>query len=598
MTTIVETGSASAVAEQAEQTEQQANPAEQAPTRLSWRQRIERLFRFAVPVATCLVVAGVVLRFVATSQLWLDETLSVNISRLAVGQIPDALRHDGAPPLYYFLLHFWMEAFGQGDFAVRALSGVISVATLPLAWLAGKRLGGRPMAWASLLLLASSPFAINYATTTRMYSLMIFWSMLGFLLLWRALEQPTRVRLMALGAVTAAILYTHYWGIYLVAVTGAWLLVRSGRWRRVSPKAAAPTATAALPVAAATDTAAAVATETAAAEVATDTAAAEEATDMPGGQDVADQVDAARAACWSCFLAMLLGSLMFLPWLPSFVFQTLHTGTPWSNAAGLGDILTVLNQYAGGGPWGAALVLTLFALVLLGVFGQSIDRHEVLIRLKARREAHPIAVVFIGTLLVAVVGGTIAQAAFVGRYTAVVFPLFVLLAALGTTVFADRRTMALVLLWTSCAGLIVAGGAQVSPRTQAGRVASIINTYAGPNDVVVYCPDQLGPAASRLITVPVQQFTFPRADPPQRIDWVNYEHAISQANVQEFADNMLNLAAGHDLWFVENPNYSGTENKCSALMEWFSAKRGNSQLWVSDNTNISLENEALYRFPA
>lgn len=583
--TIVETAPASAVAEQVEH-------AEHAPVRLSWRQRVERLFRFAVPVATCLVVAGVVLRFFATSQLWLDETLSVNIARLPMSQIPGALRHDGAPPLYYFLLHFWIGAFGQGNFAARALSGVISVATLPLAWLAGKRLGGRPIAWASLLLMASSPFAINYATTTRMYSLMIFWTLLGFLLLGRALEQPSRVRLMALGAVTAAILYTHYWGIYLVAVVGAWLLLRSGRWRRVSDTAARG----AVAVAVASESAAG---EAAPAGVVAGNGARTDAHIASGAtsEDEAAAVDAQPPAWWSCFVAMVLGSLMFLPWLPSFVFQTLHTGTPWSNAAGLGDIFMVINQYAGGGPWGAALGLTLFTLVLLGVFGQSIDRHAVLIRLKARREAHPIALVFIGTLLVAIVGGTIAQAAFVGRYTAIVFPLFLLLAALGAGVFADRRTMALVLLWTSCAGLIVAGGAQMAPRTEAGRVASVINTYAGTNDVVVYCPDQLGPAASRLITVPVQQFTFPRADPPQRIDWVNYEQAIGRANVAEFADTMLNLAAGHDLWFVENPNYSGTENKCSALMEWFSAKRGNSQLWVSDNTNISLENEALYRFP-
>ena len=44
---------------------------------------------------------------------------------------PSALKHDGAPPLYYYLLHFWISLFGQSNDAVRALSGIFAVLTLP-----------------------------------------------------------------------------------------------------------------------------------------------------------------------------------------------------------------------------------------------------------------------------------------------------------------------------------------------------------------------------------------------------------------------------------------------------------------------------------
>src|ERR1700750_2284107 len=81
-------------------------------------ERADLALRFAIPVATGLVAVGVVLRFVAPSQLWLDEALSVNIAKLPLGQIPGALRHDGAPPLYYVLLHFWMQLVGTGNLAV------------------------------------------------------------------------------------------------------------------------------------------------------------------------------------------------------------------------------------------------------------------------------------------------------------------------------------------------------------------------------------------------------------------------------------------------------------------------------------------------
>ncbi|MDQ3294343.1 MAG: YraN family protein, partial [Actinomycetota bacterium] len=134
-------------------------------------------------------VVGVVARFVTRSPLWLDEALSANIAGLGLGSIPEALRHDGHPPLYYFLLHWWMNLFGEGDAEVRSLSGVLAVAALPLAWLVGRRVGGRRVAWATSLLLALSPFAVRYATETRMYALVILLVLAGHLLVRRAVEE-------------------------------------------------------------------------------------------------------------------------------------------------------------------------------------------------------------------------------------------------------------------------------------------------------------------------------------------------------------------------------------------------------------------------
>ncbi|MGH3850598.1 MAG: glycosyltransferase family 39 protein, partial [Pseudonocardiaceae bacterium] len=119
------------------------------------------------------IVVAVVIRFVARSHLWLDEALSVNIAALPLKAIPGALRQDGAPPLYYVLLHGWMRLAGSGDLAVRSLSGIFGVAALPLVWLAGRRLGNREVAWAALVLLAVCPFAIRYSTEARMYSLVV-----------------------------------------------------------------------------------------------------------------------------------------------------------------------------------------------------------------------------------------------------------------------------------------------------------------------------------------------------------------------------------------------------------------------------------------
>src|SRR5207342_2884801 len=101
----------------------------------------------------------------------------VNIAKLPLSGLEEALKRDGAPPLYYLLLHVWIRIFGSGDVAVRALSGVLGVIMLPLAYLAGRRLGGgdpdrsRWTGWTMLLVVAASPYAIRYSTETRMYML-------------------------------------------------------------------------------------------------------------------------------------------------------------------------------------------------------------------------------------------------------------------------------------------------------------------------------------------------------------------------------------------------------------------------------------------
>ena len=59
-----------------------------------------------------LVTAGVVTRFVAPPELWLDEAQSVAIAHLPLPDLFDALEQDGSPPLYYLLLHVWTALFG------------------------------------------------------------------------------------------------------------------------------------------------------------------------------------------------------------------------------------------------------------------------------------------------------------------------------------------------------------------------------------------------------------------------------------------------------------------------------------------------------
>jgi mannosyltransferase len=499
------------------------------------------------------IVAGVALRFYAPTALWLDETISVNIAKLPVSQIPRALAHDGAPPLYYVLLHYWMDLFGRSDVAVRALSGLTSVVSLPVFWIAGRRVGGRTVAWVTFFLALSSPFAINYATTTRMYSLMILLSLLGFLALSSTYEAPTRGRQVALGAVTAGLLYTHYWGVYLVLVAAAWLIWRIRRTGQGRP----------------------------------------------------------------ALRAMIVGTVLWLPWAPVFAYQTLHTGTPWTSAASPGDLLQVFQDWSGGGPWGGLLMYAMFLLFIIGTFGRTAAPGTmvtladadgrtrqvkagpaVVLELTPRPGMAPMVGIGVATLVVAVALGALANAAFVARYTAVVLPLFLLVMSAGVAVIPGARFRASCLAVLVVAGILTGESTNAQPRTQAVQVAAVLNAQASPGDLVVYCPDQLGPAVDRLLTVPgVQQMTFPRGIGPQRVDWVDYKKVIASTNVSQFTQNALSqVTANHTVWLVWRDGYPALGGDCGYVKSWLDLFRQSGVTLVHANGSKYFEFESLTRY--
>jgi len=488
-----------------------------------------------VAAAVVVLVLAVVLRFWTRSDLWLDEALTVDIARLPLHQIPGFLRRDGAPPLYYVLLHFWMGAFGQSDLAVRSLSGVVGLATVPLVWLAGRRLGGRTTAWAALLLVASSPFAVRYDTETRMYALVAFLTVLGFLALDRALSRPRPGNLVAVAAVTGLLLYTHYWAMYLVATTFAWLAYQVWRgrpaWRR-----------------------------------------------------------SARFAMG----AMVVGGLTFVPWLPTFLYQSAHTGTPWATPANFAAMVNAVASFAGGGTnQGRALALVYFALVGLGLFGVAVDRRHIDLDIRTRPLGRPLGLLVVGTLAMAIIGGFLSNSAFDPRYASVVFVPLILLVAIGLGTFGDRRVRVGVLAVAVAAGLAASLSNVTTNRTQAGQVAAAIAPRGRPGDVVAYCPDQLGPAVARLLPATrYQQITFPRGTGPIFVNWVDYGAASRSGHPARFATRLESMAAGgRQIFVVWAPGYQTLGTKCEQIVETLQAPGSGYTL----HNLVTLDSTAFYQ---
>jgi hypothetical protein len=419
---------------------------------------------------------------------------------------------------------------------------VIGVATLPVAWFVGVRLAGadrdrgRWTGAALLLLCASSPFAIRYSTEARMYVLVIALVFLGTLVTLRAIERPTVGRLACVSAVVAALLYTHYWAFYLLAVVAglfAWSAVRR------SPA-------------------------------------------VPAGRVLA---------------ALAVGAVGLAPWVPALRYQLEHTGTPWA-ATTLSpvNLVSTMSQFSGG-RWfiGRVLLVVLSAAVIVAAIQWARTARGT--GAPATPSVGWVFVVGGGTLLLGLVASYLAGTTYQTRYAAVVLPFVLMAAALGITSLPSQRARGAVLVAVTVIGLV--GGWRVLriERTQAGEVAAAVLRDAEPGDVVAYCPDQLGPAVSRVLAGPrgVRQHTFPGPWAPARVDWVDYERRVRAADPGAFARDLVRRAGSGTVWLVWASGYRPYDLRCEEIITALDTARGPGEPVVSADADI-FERMGVVRF--
>src|SRR5438105_3275976 len=191
--------------------------------------------RRSVWAALALVTAGALalrLPYLGNQSLWYDETFTRTI---AAAPSVTRLWHEvkateGTPPLYYLLTWGWGKLFGiHSDAALRATSGLAGATCAPAAFLALRRFGGSRAALAATALVAASPMLVWYSLDARAYSLLVLLSLISIWATSLVLERPTPCRFPGWALAAAAVVWTHYFGAFLVVAEVVLLL-----WRRSS----------------------------------------------------------------------------------------------------------------------------------------------------------------------------------------------------------------------------------------------------------------------------------------------------------------------------------------------------------------------------
>jgi mannosyltransferase len=120
-----------------------------------------------------------------------DEVATADVAHRSPAQIWDLIQHvDAVFGPYYFFMHFWTSAVGYTPLDLRLPSIIAMACAVAVAGELGRRLFSPAVGIMTGLLLCLIPNTSRYAAEARPYALACLFSVLAFLLLYRALERP------------------------------------------------------------------------------------------------------------------------------------------------------------------------------------------------------------------------------------------------------------------------------------------------------------------------------------------------------------------------------------------------------------------------
>jgi uncharacterized membrane protein len=177
--------------------------------------------------------------------LWYDEAVTAQVAAQGLGELTRWTADDIQPPLYYYAVAGWTRLAGRSEWMLRLPSAFFGTLTVPLLWALARRLFGRDRtgriaAMAAALLAAFSPLYVYYAQEARMYTLLTFLGLLAGYALVRAtiddrrwtmgasssvVHRPSSVWWFLFVAASVALLYTHYFGVFLLLAYGVCFMI-------------------------------------------------------------------------------------------------------------------------------------------------------------------------------------------------------------------------------------------------------------------------------------------------------------------------------------------------------------------------------------
>ena len=183
----------------------------------------------AAPLVVLIALGAALALFrIGSESVWYDEAVSIHYATGDVGAaIAEVLGRDTNGILYHAALRAWIAVVGQGEGAVRALSALFAVGTLPLVYWIGQRVFGSTVGLVAGLLLATSFMFVAYAQEARMYAAAMLAATASTALLVRAADGHDRGAFAFYGLVAGLSVYVHVFAGTTLLAHAAWLAWRA-----------------------------------------------------------------------------------------------------------------------------------------------------------------------------------------------------------------------------------------------------------------------------------------------------------------------------------------------------------------------------------
>jgi uncharacterized membrane protein len=151
--------------------------------------------------------------------VWLDEAITIHQGHLSLHDLFRNLYYgDRQPPLYHLTLWLTIHAFGDSELAVRLPSLIAGTLVIPVLYELGRELYDRRTGLIAAAFAAVSPLLIWYSQEVRMYELASLFGLLALLTQLRVIRNGTMLNWAAYILATAALLWSHYFGLLLIGV--------------------------------------------------------------------------------------------------------------------------------------------------------------------------------------------------------------------------------------------------------------------------------------------------------------------------------------------------------------------------------------------
>ena len=395
-------------------------------------------------LALTLLAAILRLSTLGLQSFWYDEAFTpVHVLRDGLGAtLHDVVHTENTPPLWYVLEWGISRVLGTGAVALRLLSALAGIATVPVAWAIGSELQGPPTRRAAIVtaaLVAVNPLLVWYSQEARAYGLFVLLASLALLCFLRALHDPTNRRLTEFALSASLALLTHYFAVFLVIPMGLWLLWSAigGGWGKQEG-----------------------ATSVRAEEPQRTTDDGERGLVSP--QRTTNPKNPSRVLC-----ALALPALVGLALIPLILAQGGH-GTQWIGEWPLGSRLEAIPQYYLTGYTGSSLghgIELLVALVVLA--GILYGLWRTLTRREEQGALIALTIAAVGVLTPIVLAGLGADYLAPRNLVAAMVPVSALLAVVIAAQRTARTGMALAAL-LALMFLALSVDVNLSPRLQRG----------------------------------------------------------------------------------------------------------------------------------